>query len=88
MADLISQAILARAEGGEKARTVDALIADDRPDLTGGIEFVASDRHATYVEIDAYRRQMTKIRKRFGWPELKDGVFARLRVGAAKAAAE
>lgn len=88
MADLISRAILARAEGGEAAKAVDALIATDRPDLSGGINFVGSDRHATYVEIDAYRRQMARLRKRFNWPELKDGFFARLRIGARKAAAE
>lgn len=88
MADLIARTIIARANGGEAARNVDAMIARDRPDLSGGIKFVGSDRHATYVEIDAYRKQMARLRKRFNWPELKDGTFEHLRVGARKAAAE
>ncbi|MDP2124466.1 MAG: NAD(P)/FAD-dependent oxidoreductase, partial [Parvibaculum sp.] len=84
MADLIARTIMARAQGNA---ALDQLIASDRPDLTGGIKFVGSDRHATYVEIDAYRKQMTRIRKRFGWPDLADGCFDGLRVRGAKQAA-
>ncbi|MDP1626665.1 NAD(P)/FAD-dependent oxidoreductase [Parvibaculum sp.] len=84
MADLIARTIMARAKGDA---ALDALIATDRPDLSGGIKFVGSSRHATYVEIDAYRKQMTRIRKRFGWPALEDGCFEALRVSRRKAAA-
>ncbi|HEX7776653.1 MAG TPA: NAD(P)-binding domain-containing protein [Parvibaculum sp.] len=87
MADRIARAIKARAEGGAAARAVDQTIATDRPDLSGGIKFVGSDRHATYVEIDAYRAHMARLRKRLSWPALKDGAFARLRVTAKKDAA-
>jgi hypothetical protein len=88
MADLITQTIKARAEGGAAKAAVDRLIAEDRPDLSGGIKFVASDRHATYVEIDAYRRHMTKLRKKLGWAAVKDGDFETLRQRRMKAAAE
>ncbi|MEQ8281965.1 MAG: hypothetical protein RH863_04385 [Parvibaculum sp.] len=84
MADLIVRTIMARAKGDA---ALDKLIATDRPDLSGGIKFVGSDRHATYVEIDAYRKQMTRLRKRFGWPALQDGCFDTLRVSGARAAA-
>lgn len=87
MADLIARAIIARAKGGAEAAAVDRLITADRPDLTGGIHFVGSDRHATYVEIDAYRAHMARIRKRLSWPELKDGCFDALRVAASPRAA-
>ncbi|MDR3498300.1 MAG: NAD(P)-binding domain-containing protein [Parvibaculum sp.] len=87
MADLIARAIAARAEGGGKARAVDEIISTDKPDLSGGIKFVGSDRHATYVEIDAYRAHMARLRKRLSWPELKDGAFDRLRVHAKRDAA-
>lgn len=83
MADLIARTIMARAEGDA---ALDASIATDRPDLSGGIKFVGSSRHATYVEIDAYRKQMTRIRKRFGWPGLENGCFDTLRVPRARAA--
>lgn len=87
MADLIARAILLRVQGGEAARALDDLITGDRADLSGGIHFVASDRHATYVEIDAYRKHMSRVRKRFSWPDLTDGCFERLRSGAKVAAA-
>ena len=55
-------------------------MANDSPDLSGGIHFVASDRHATYVEIDAYRKYMRRLRKKLGWPALEAGAFAAQRV--------
>ena len=67
------------AAGLGTSADVDRLITGDRPDLTGGIHFVGSDRHSTYVEINAYRKHMTKVRKQLGWPDLTDGVFDRLR---------
>jgi hypothetical protein len=82
MADLIARTIALRAQAGEAARALDDWIAGDQPDLTGGIHFVASDRHATYVEIDTYRKHMSRIRKRFGWPELTDGCFESSRSAA------
>lgn len=82
MADLVSQVIMARAVGGKRAKDVNRLIAKDRPDLTGGIKFVGSDRHATYVEIAAYRKQMKRVRQKFGWPDLTDGCFDALRISA------
>jgi hypothetical protein len=62
------------------AQKLDRLAATDTPDLSGGIRFVASDRHATYVEIDAYRKYMKKLRRKLGWPALEPGAFAAQRV--------
>ncbi|MBO6633289.1 NAD(P)-binding domain-containing protein [Parvibaculum sp.] len=88
MADMIARAIMVRAKGRTGAAQLDKLIATDKPDLTGGIKFVGSARHATYVEIDAYRKHMGKLRKHFGWPGLDDGCFDALlkQVPARKAA--
>ncbi|MEP2829918.1 NAD(P)-binding domain-containing protein [Parvibaculum sp.] len=80
MADLIARTITVRAKGGDEAAKLDRFFDTDRPNLTGGIKFVGSSRHATYVEIDAYRKQMGRIRKRFGWDDLADGCFDKLRV--------
>lgn len=79
MADLIARTIDARARGGAAADAVNALIPTDRPDLSGGISFVGSARHSTYVEISAYRHHMQRIRKRLGWPTLAPGMFEPLR---------
>ena len=88
MADLITRAIVARAEGGEAAGAVDALIGTDRPDLSGGIHFLASDRHATYVDGPAYRKHLRRVRRRLGWPELVASCYDRLRTsGRAEVAA-
>ncbi|HZX42532.1 MAG TPA: NAD(P)-binding domain-containing protein [Myxococcaceae bacterium] len=88
MADLLARAIAARAEGGEAGRAVDALVTTDQPDLTGGIHFIATDRHATYVDGNAYRKHLRRVRRRLGWPELSPGCYERLRSsGQAGAAA-
>ena len=79
MADLLARAIAARAEGGEAGRAVDGLVATDQPDLTGGIHFIATDRHATYVDGTAYRKHLKRVRRRLGWPELSPGCYDRLR---------
>ncbi len=88
MADMIARTIMVRAKAGGAAAKLDKVIATDRPDLTGGIRFVGSARHATYVEIDAYRKHMGKLRKLFGWPGLDDGCFdALLKAAPAREAA-
>ena len=88
MADILARVVSVRAAGGSAARDVNELIATDRIDLTGGIHFVGTDRHATYVDATAYRKQLRRVRRRLGWPELAPGVYERLRAtGRAVAAA-
>jgi hypothetical protein len=38
------------------------------PDVSGGVRHVPSDRHAAYVHLPAYRKQMDRLRTEFGWP--------------------
>ena len=82
MADLVARAIEARAARSPAAAKLDRLAAEHRPDLSGGIRFVGSDRHATYVEVSTYRRHMAQLRRKLGWPGLTSGVFERLRLPA------
>jgi Flavin-binding monooxygenase-like len=79
MADILARVVAARAEGGKAAEAVDRLVANDRTDLTGGIRFVGTERHATYVDAIAYRRQLRRVRRWLGWPELTPGYFERVR---------
>jgi hypothetical protein len=79
MADLIARTIALRAQGSAAAGKVNTLIAQDRPDLKHGIKFVNSARHATYVEIAAYRKQMKRVRGLMGWPALEAGCFKALK---------
>lgn len=87
MADLIARAIVARAAGGAAAQALDTMVRSDRPDLTGGIRFVATDRHATYVDGPAYRKHLRRLRRRLGWPELARGAYDSLRTAAGRAEA-
>jgi hypothetical protein len=88
MADILGRAIVARAEGGAAAEAVNALVTTDQPDLRGGIHFVNTDRHATYVDGKAYRAALRRLRRRLGWPELARGSYDRVKApGRAEAAA-
>ena len=58
----------------------DRLIHGDQPDLSGGIHFVGSARHAVYIEIAAYKKYIEKLRRSMGWPELVPGYFDSIQV--------
>lgn len=47
----------------ERARSAfDGLRADDRPDLRGGVQYIASPRHDYYVKGDVYGRTLAQLR--------------------------
>lgn len=77
MADLIVRTIVERA--GSHSKVIDEMIANDRPDLSGGIKFVGSDRHSTYVEISAFRKQISRLLDKAGWSPLSEGIYDHLR---------
>jgi hypothetical protein len=49
-----------------------AMIATDRPDLSGGIAFDHSARHAGYVDAHALGQYRETVFKRMGWPRRYD----------------
>jgi hypothetical protein len=63
----------------EQARQFDQLIAHDHPDLSGGIQFVKSQRHEVYLEVHALKKHLRKLRQQMGWGELEEGYYAGLR---------
>ena len=67
MADLIARAIQTSAVGGAGLARLKKLRREPSPDLSGGVHHVASDRHASYVHLPAYRKAAAKLRKRLGW---------------------
>jgi hypothetical protein len=79
MADLIARAILAQRDRPDEARRLADIVRDDRPDLTGGVRYINSERHADYVEINAYRKQIKRVRRRMGWPEIARGHYQHTR---------
>lgn len=56
----------------EAARQFAAMIAADRPDLSGGIAFDHSARHAGYVDAHALARYRETVFKRMGWQRRHD----------------
>ena len=50
-------------------------------DLSGGIRFVDSPRHRSYVDGRAFRKELDRVSDRIGWQPLAPGMFAVLRDG-------
>lgn len=55
------------------------LIQHDQPDLSGGIQFVKSQRHEVYLEVHALKKHMRQLRQRLGWSDLSEGYFSPVR---------
>lgn len=75
MADLIARNIRAQRDTPSEWQKLSARIQDHTPDLTGGVKYVESDRHATYANIDALKREYKSLRKHMGWQDPQDGYF-------------
>ncbi len=53
--------------------------ADDKPNLRGDKRYIDSPRHANYVDADVYRRILSELREKFGWPDPSDALYADMR---------
>jgi hypothetical protein len=53
--------------------------AEDQPNLRGAMTYIDSPRHANYVDVAVYRRVLSEIRERFGWPDPDDQLYQPLR---------
>lgn len=87
-AHLIASYLRAHSDGAPSAARFDALIESDQPDLSGGIRFVGSERHAVYLDAHATKAYLRDLRRRMGWKELDEGMYAHLRRGPADTASE
>ncbi|WP_228373507.1 flavin-containing monooxygenase [Demequina gelatinilytica] len=67
LATMIAQHIEDRAQRPDRWIEFERLIAADAPDLTRGIRFVDSPRHAGYVESTALTRYLHRTARRMGW---------------------
>lgn len=88
MADIISAYLLAKRAGTRAAERFAGLIQKDRPALNGGVKYLASDRHAAYVNKRAYLKYIRRVRARMGWPALSPEQFASQRVTTQPAEAQ
>jgi amino acid transporter len=74
MAQLVAMDIRARETGIHREELL-ALKARDRPDLSGGIDYIDSPRHANYVESHAYQAYLAELRDRFSWNDVDEETF-------------
>ncbi len=84
MADMIASYVDAKDSGNASAQKMDRLIRTDRPALNGGIRYLASDRHAAYVNKNAYVKYLRRLRKKLGWTGLRADQFESIRKHASE----
>ncbi len=59
------------------------LIAARQQDLSGGVRYIGSDRHATYVNMEKYRALLDGFAEEMGWGKLRPGYFQQYPVSEA-----
>lgn len=77
--NLIAQYLDDQVRRPEVAAAFEKMIRTDRPDLTGGIRFIGSDRMSNYIEVRAFKKYLKRTRKRLGWTDLTPGMFDAVR---------
>jgi len=66
-ADMMCNFIVDQQQRPGQAAKFHALKKSDRPNLSGGIEYVDSARHATYVKKSVFKKYSDKLMRRFKW---------------------
>ncbi|GAA3918912.1 NAD(P)-binding domain-containing protein [Streptomyces lacrimifluminis] len=67
LSQMIAEHIHDRSANPERAARFAQRIRHDRPDLTGGVRFVASPRHKGYVNSQTYTAYLRKVTSSMGW---------------------
>lgn len=75
MADLVACAI--RTTDDDRSIRLEQLRREPSPDVSGGVRHVASDRHASYLHLPAYRKAAGRLRKRLGWGRFDPSLLER-----------
>ncbi|WP_188587581.1 amino acid permease [Gordonia jinhuaensis] len=78
MAQMVLMDIRAR-ETGVCRDELQWLKAHDHPDLRGGVRYVDSPRHSSYVDATAYMDYLAELRERLGWPDIDEGYYWSMR---------
>lgn len=86
MANVVAQHAADRLRNPARAARFDAIKAED-PDLSGGVRYLATDRHGNYVQHDAYLAELGRLRRRMAWQDVRAEDFAPQRVARAPARA-
>lgn len=74
-AHLIASYLHSQTQQPQKADQFEQLIQHDAPDLSGGIQFIKTQRHAVYLEVHALKRYFQKLHQQMRWPALQRGDY-------------
>lgn len=85
IAMLIAKSVAAQRAGGADLARWRAFIEGPEPEMGGGVNYVKTPRHAGYVNVDAYRRALARMRDALDWGEPKS-YFAKAPKGGRPAA--
>lgn len=72
MSYVIGKTIESQLKEDKNATEIINTIQQTAPDLSGGIQFVKSDRHTDYVDKDTYIKELKKFGKKWGWEKVED----------------
>lgn len=75
MAHILANHIADKRRDPERAARFRRMVETDETDLSGGIDFVDSERHRIYVDGATYQRHLKRLIRRMGWPKLTPEYF-------------
>jgi hypothetical protein len=75
MAQLVLMDIRMR-ETGENLQAWNEMKATDEPDLSGGHEYIESNRHTNYIDVTTYREYLSYLTDKFGFTTVDDATYA------------
>ena len=81
VSNVVAQYLHDQVHAPDRAAAFDELMSAEQPDLSGGIRFIDSPRHTSYVDGRAFRKELDRVSERVGWEPLGTGIFDRLRSG-------
>jgi cation diffusion facilitator CzcD-associated flavoprotein CzcO len=79
MSDLIARTAWAAEHNKAQFESLRARFKGPDPDVSGGVKHQATDRHAAYVNLQAYQKASKAFRKEFDWPNVDQTTFETLR---------
>jgi cation diffusion facilitator CzcD-associated flavoprotein CzcO len=79
MADMIARSAWAAEYDAAQYQRLRRRFAGPDIDVSGGSNYLKTDRHAAYVNLHAWQKVQQNVRKEFGWPEMQPTMFEHLR---------
>jgi hypothetical protein len=79
MSDMIARNAWAAEHDRAQFARLQRHFAGPDPDVSGGVKHQETDRHAAYVNLQAYQKASKALRTQFGWPTVDQQTFERVR---------